>query len=110
MMVEIAVVISIASLLFTAFKTFSDVRRNVVKDTEVATGTQTSTLVELRMANKGIDDIKKEIKDFRTEIKELGNKLIEVEISTKQAHKRIDEIVKRFEKCITCNAHETKEG
>lgn len=110
MMVEIAVVISIASLLFTAFKTFSDVRRNVVKDTEVATGTQTSTLVELRMANKGIDDIKKEIKDFRTEIKELGNKLIEVEISTKQAHKRIDEIVKRFEKCITCNAHEAKEG
>lgn len=110
MTVELAIVISVVSLLFTAIKTFSDMKRNTVKDTEVAAGTQTSTLVELRMLNKGIDDVKKEIKDFRTEIKELGNKVIEVDISAKQAHKRIDEIVKRFEKCITCNAHEAKEG
>ena len=110
MTVEIAVVISVLSLVLSAFKTFSDSRRNVVKDTENAAEIHTSSLVELRMANKGIDDIKKEIKDFRTEIKEIRDKVIEVEVSTKQAHKRIDELVLRMGKYTTSyHEHETKE-
>lgn len=109
MMVEVAVVISVLSLILSAFKTFSDSRRNVVKDTENAAEIQTSALVEMKMANKGIDDIKKDLKDFRSEIKEIRDKVIEVEVSTKQAHKRIDELAQRVEKRVTCHEHETRE-
>lgn len=45
----------------------------------------------------GIDDLKTELKAIKVEIAEISTRLARVEESTKQAHKRIDEIVKKYE-------------
>ena len=46
----------------------------------------------------GISDIKKEITDIRNDVKEDRDKIIRIDESAKQAHKRIDELIKRLEK------------
>ncbi len=42
----------------------------------------------------GIDDIKRDTREFRTEIQNIHDKVIRNEISCKQAHKRIDALEK----------------
>lgn len=43
----------------------------------------------------GIDDLKSEIKSIKTELAEYAVRLARAEESIKQAHKRLDELVKK---------------
>ena len=45
----------------------------------------------------GIDDLKTEIRTLKIEMAEVSTRLARVEESTKQAHKRIDELIKKSE-------------
>ncbi len=45
----------------------------------------------------GIDDLKTEIRAIKIEMAEMSTRLTRVEESNKQAHKRIDELVKKEE-------------
>lgn len=60
-----------------------------------ATGEKNGYLAsDIGYIKAGIDDLKSEVRAIKTEMSELNMRLTRVEESTKQAHKRIDEMVK----------------
>ena len=60
-----------------------------------ATGEKNGYLAsDIGYIKAGIDDLKSEVRAIKSEISELNMRLTRVEESTKQAHKRIDEIIK----------------
>lgn len=66
-----------------------------------ATGEKNGYLAsDIGYIKAGIDDLKTEVRALKSEMSELNMRLTRVEESTKQAHKRIDELVKeRKEMC-----------
>ena len=87
------IVAIIASICAIVFGYLAFVRNKKHDDTEEgkATGTQMSDIGYIK---SGVDDIKAELKDQRKTNLEVVSRLTAVEESTKQAHKRIDEIRK----------------
>ena len=76
--------------------------RNGKKDTEdegKATGT---ILTELGYIQGGIDDVKTEQREQRKTNADLLSRMVAVEASTKQAHKRIDTLEGREERKHDC--------
>ncbi|TFJ32569.1 hypothetical protein CKN99_06040 [Carnobacterium maltaromaticum] len=55
----------------------------------------TTVLVKLENINNGINKIESKMDRVESETRANSEKLIKVEESTKQAHKRIDEIVQK---------------
>ncbi len=49
---------------------------------------------EIGYIKAGIDDVKRDTRDFRNEIKDLRDHITRTEESCKQAHKRIDKLEK----------------
>lgn len=50
-------------------------------------------IVKLENINTGITEIKAEMKNVKSDVQELRDRLIVVEQSTKSAHKRLDGLV-----------------
>ena len=69
-------------------------RRNTTQDT-AATASERATLNANVLYIRGaIDEIKLENRAIRTDLEELKIKVVEIDSSTKQAHKRLDELKK----------------
>lgn len=86
----IGAVVGIGGLIF-GFTTYS---RNQKKD-DTSEGKQDGImLTEIGYIKAGIDDVKKDTREFRTEIQNLHDRIIRSEESCKQAHKRIDKLEK----------------
>lgn len=51
-------------------------------------------LTEIGYIKAGIDDVKRDTREFRVEIQNLHDKIVRTEESCKQAHKRIDGLEK----------------
>jgi len=94
MMVELAIVISVASFIITLIKTISDLRRGHTLEVKEDTSQLASVLVKLENISDGIADIKKEINTIKNDVRDDHDRIIRLEESAKQAHKRIDEIGK----------------
>jgi peptidoglycan hydrolase CwlO-like protein len=76
-------------------------KRLATKDIQEDSSMQTSFKMQLDYISKGIDDIKSEMRDMKIDAKatdkalnELMERVTRVEESSKQAHKRIDELEK----------------
>lgn len=83
--------ISACALLFTALS----FRRNANHDT-ADTATQRATLTaDIRYIRDSIDEIKLENKSIQKDLSELKNKVVEIDSSTKSAHKRIDDFLQK---------------
>lgn len=54
-------------------------------------------LTELGYIKAGVDDMKRDTREFRTEIQDIHDRVIRNEESCKQAHKRIDSLQKFHE-------------
>lgn len=87
------IVAIIASICAIIFGYLAFVRNKKHDDTEEGktAGTQMSDIGYIK---SGVDDIKAELKDQRKTNMEVVSRLTAVEESTKQAHKRIDELKK----------------
>lgn len=86
----ISLVIAGAALLFTALS----FRRTSNRDTsETATERATMT-ADIRYIRSSIDDIKLDNKAIQKDVVELKTKVVEIEQSTKSAHRRIDDMMK----------------
>lgn len=86
----ISLVIAFSALLFTALS----FRRTSNHDTrETATERATMT-ADIRYIRSSIDDIKIDNKAIQRDIGDLKTKVVEIEQSTKSAHKRLDDLMK----------------
>lgn len=96
MTVEVALVISVLSVGFGIWSGLSNVKRNEKNDTKADTSQLTTVIVKLENIGNGITEIKSEMTNVKEEQKESRERIIKVEESAKQAHKRLDSIDKYF--------------
>lgn len=93
MTVEVALLISLVSVGFAVYSGIANLKRNGKKDTAEDAAQLTTVIVKLENINTGITEIKAEMKNVKSDVQELRDRLIVVEQSTKSAHKRLDGLV-----------------
>ena len=98
MSIDLPILISFVSITIAVINFISSTKRNNKKDTKEDATQMATVITELKNIMDGISDIKKEITDIRNDVKEDRDRIIRIDESAKQAHKRIDELIKRLEK------------
>lgn len=84
----VSLAVAICALLFTALS----FRRTAYRDNG-ETATQRATMTaDIRYIRMSIDEIKLENRAIQKDVSELKQKVVEVEQSTKSAHKRLDDL------------------
>ena len=94
MTIEVALLISGVSVAFGIFAGISNLRRNQKLDDKRDATEMTTVIVKLENIGIGISEIKNEMTNVKNDIKESRERLIKVEESANQAHKRIDALEK----------------
>lgn len=95
MTIEIALLISIISVVFGAYQGITNLKRNQKVDTKTDATEMTTVIVKLENIGNGVSEIKTEISNVKEDMKDIRDRLIRVEESAKQAHKRIDNMEER---------------
>ena len=82
--------IAACALLFSALS----YKRNANNDSADVVTQRATITADIRYIRSSIDEIKLENRAIRSDLDELKSKLVEVEASTKSAHKRLDDLRK----------------
>lgn len=105
MTVEVAIVISGISLAFAVYFGISNLKRNQKVDANAEkqevkqeVSELTTVIIKLENISTGISEIKAEMSNVKIDMKDLRERLVRVEESSKQAHKRLDEMRKGGDK------------
>lgn len=94
MSVELSILIPIVSVVFAIYAGVSNLKRNQSQDDKNTASQMTTVIVKLENIGNGIAEIKSEISNAKEDIKENRERIVKVEESAKQAHKRLDMIEK----------------
>ncbi len=94
--VSAAIVVSVISLIFTVIMGLKNNKRTDTKDVEERVKENTRINMKLDNINSTTQEIKSELMSVRTDLQKHNDKIIILEQSCKQAHKRIDEMVSRL--------------
>lgn len=92
MTIEVALVISIISVSAAVCFGIANYKRNKSKDDKEDAGQQAKIITKLDAIDKNVEDIKEEFKNLKAKVEEDHDRIIRLEESSKQAHKRLDEI------------------
>ena len=92
MTIELTILLSVISVLAAALFGFANYRRTISKDCAEEASQSAKIMTKLEEIDKGITDIKEEIKGVKADVKDDHDRIIRLEESAKQAHKRIDGI------------------
>lgn len=95
MTVEVALLISGVSVAFGIYSGIVNLKRNKSNDDRKDATEMTTVIVKLENIGTGIAEIKSEMTNVKNDNKENRERIIKVEESTKQAHKRLDLFEKR---------------
>ena len=95
MTIEISLLISIFSISFAIYFGIKNSKRNETKDIKSDASQLTTVIVKLENIGIGIAEIKAELFNVKNDVKEDRERIIRVEESVKQAHKRMDNYEKR---------------
>lgn len=88
----IGIAISILSLIVAAIVGFTSVKRNQNRDSRQAAAEMTTVIVKLENINTSVTEIKADVRNQRTDMQDLRDRLIICEQSAKSAHRRLDVI------------------
>lgn len=95
MTVEVALLISGVSLAFAIYSGIANLKRNKSNDDKKDATEMTTVIVKLENIGTGIAEIKSEMTNVKNDLRESRERIIKVEESAKQAHKRLDSFEKR---------------
>lgn len=87
----ISLVVAVAALLFTA----ASFKRTKFQDNTTNATERANMTADIRYIRSSVDDIKLENKAIQRDIVDMRERVVAVEASAKQAHNRIDEIMKK---------------
>ncbi|MPM28496.1 hypothetical protein SDC9_75022 [bioreactor metagenome] len=90
MTIEVALLISGVSVAFGIYQGVTNLKRNEKTDVKADASQLTTVIVKLENIGTGIAEIKNEMNNVKNDNKESRERLIKVEESAKQAHKRLD--------------------
>lgn len=96
MTVEVALIISIVSVVFSVFFGLKNNRRTDTKDMEERVKENTRINFKLDNIGQTTQEIKTEISSMREDIKSHNDRIIKLEESCKSAHHRIDMLSERI--------------
>lgn len=91
MTIETSLLISGISVAFAVFAGIIAIRRNDRKDVERKAIQSATVNVKLDTIGGDVAEIKDDVKGIITDVKTLTERVVAVEQSAKQAHKRLDE-------------------
>lgn len=97
MTIEATILISVVSVSFALYFGLKGMRRNQKKDDAEEASERTTVIVKLENISSGIAEIKSEMCNLRSDLREQRERLVIAEESVKSAHKRIDELRKKEE-------------
>ena len=86
----ISLVIAFCALLFTGL----NYKRSQNQDTTASATERATMTADVRYIRTSIDEIKLENRAIQKDVGELKTKVVEIEASTKSAHKRLDDMMK----------------
>ena len=90
MQIDISIVIAVISTAFAVFFGIKNLTRSKTTD-DKADATQMATMiVKIDAVGTTVNEIKSDMREFKSEQQFLRDKIIEIEASVKSAHKRID--------------------
>jgi peptidoglycan hydrolase CwlO-like protein len=92
MTVEIGIVVAVLGLVIS----YQAYQLNKTKDVKTDTQESAELKAELGYIRKGVDDIRIDLKANEKQMVALGERITRVEESSKQAHKRIDNLEKEM--------------
>ncbi len=107
---EAAIIISAVGLLLNFAGYFRNSKKDTKEETASEIATHTSVMIKLESIGQCTTDIKSEVVSVKGDVRDIRDKVIRIEESTKQAHKRIDTLEKRLEKCAACHMPHKEEG
>lgn len=87
--------INILISVITVCRTIYGVSRNLKKDAEADAGQIRIIVTKLDNIQSVLNELKSDVNSTKSDIRELDRRLIRVERSAKQAHKRIDDLARR---------------
>ena len=93
MTIEIALLISIVSVVFGIYSGAKNMARTSSKDSADEASQMTTVAVKLENIADGIREIKSDLRDMKTDMNGLRERVTIVEQSAKSAHKRIDNVL-----------------
>ena len=91
MTIEVALLISLVSVIFGVYSGIRNLSRNTQKDSADEITQMTTVVVKLENISTGITEIKSDMRSVKTEVNDIRERLTIVEQSTKSAHKRLDD-------------------
>ena len=93
--IEISILLSAVSVAFAIYFGLKRTKRNEKLDIKSDTAQLTTVIVKLENIGIGIAEIKAELFNVKNDVKEDRERIIRLEESVKQAHKRIDGLEKK---------------
>lgn len=95
MSVELTVLISVLSVSLSLFFGLHNSKRNFRTDAQKDAADMTTVIVKLENIGTGITEIKGEMRSMKEDAQESRERIVKVEESAKQAHRRLDELYRR---------------
>ena len=87
----VAIAVPLLALLFTALS----FRRTENHDTSAIATERATMTADIRYIRSSIDEIRIENRSIQKDLSELTKKVVEIEASTKSAHKRLDDMMRK---------------
>lgn len=91
MTIEITILVSVISVAFAIYFGLKSNRRSDVKEIEERAANNAKVNMKLDTISVAVNDIKYDITATRNEVKDLRERVVSVEQSTKSAHHRLDD-------------------
>lgn len=98
MTIEITVMISAVSVAFAIYFGLKSNHRSDVKEIEDRAANNAKVNMKLDNISQMVNDIKYDISTTKKEVRELSDRVVKVEQSTKSAHHRLDDFLGKVDK------------
>lgn len=98
MTIEITILISVVSVAFAIYFGLKSNRRSDVKDIEDRAANNAKVNMKLDNISQTVNDIKYDISATKKEVRDLTERVVSVEQSTKSAHHRLDDLLGKVDK------------
>lgn len=92
MTIELAILLSVVSVSAALYFGISSKKRCDKTDAQKDSAEMATVIVKLENIGNGVNEIKADMRNMREEVAATRERVVAVEASAKQAHKRIDEL------------------
>ena len=89
-MIDVSVLLSVISVVIAAAVAVKNIKRSNASDNRQEAANLTTLIVKLENISDGVNEIKSDMRNMKSDIQDLRDRLIRVEQSDKSAHHRLD--------------------